>query len=683
MAQAAEKPNPISRVVELLNGLTKKVESDGKAEEELFEKYQCWYKTVVSTKSASNNAAAERITELTNYIDDIEGGRVEFTSERGDLTAQLAELNGELEKAKNIREKENEDFLAAKDEMEKAIAALEEATTVMSEGTEGAEEGELLAMKFDVRKVVALGKSMLSKKDAKFLERALDEEVPVQDHKKMNRKATFKMKYKMRSGKIQEIMADMLKTFQENLEDATKKEDDAQAFYDKLKSSKEEERNSVEAAAGDMSKETAARNLAKDESQKEKEALETQKENDEKFIKETEDAYAAKTEEWKERCRLRTEELASISKAIGVLNDDDARDNFRKSQESQSFIQEARCSSAKAKHAAAAIRHAAKGSAKLTAMASRVAHTTAGHFDKVVEDLGKQITKLEEAQTKDDTERDDCVKNRKEKTEEAKKLSQTIDDNTAHINQRNDEIAELNKQIDTATTEIEDLEKELQEAKDIRNLENEEYRGNKAADEEAVRVIEKTKATLKKFYEDNGLSFVQVGASVHRHLAKPEMSAAGEAPPPPPQTFSEPYGGAKGETEGIQGILDGIKADTEADIKEADRIEDDTQKAFDEMKDNTFSTVSNLEQQIADFETQRGDKEQDVTSTQEESDEKHSQLDGTITYLKEITPGCDYIATNHEMRKNNRDAEIKGLGKAKDILEGASFLQGGFMQKPC
>merc|ERR1719399_2249718 len=104
--------NPITRVAELLQGLAKKVEADGKAEEELFEKYRCWYKTVVETKTASNAAAKDRIEALTAYIDDIEAGRIEFTTERTDLEKQLADLNSDLEKAKDMRDKEHEDYLA-------------------------------------------------------------------------------------------------------------------------------------------------------------------------------------------------------------------------------------------------------------------------------------------------------------------------------------------------------------------------------------------------------------------------------------------------------------------------------------------------------------------------------------------------------------------------------------------
>merc|ERR1719298_312359 len=224
----AENLNPITRVVQLMEGLTKKIEKDGKAEEDLFDKYVCWYKTVVSTKKQSNSEAKDRIEQLSAYIDDVKSGRVEFTSERKDLEAEIEKLNTEIETATDMRKKENEDFLAAKDEMEKAIAALEKAVDVLGSATADHKEGVLTSIGFDLRKAVQLGQNFgsLSEQDARFLEQVLDGQVPDVDWKKLNRKATFKMKYKARSLKIQEILADMLQTFEDNLADAIKKEAD-------------------------------------------------------------------------------------------------------------------------------------------------------------------------------------------------------------------------------------------------------------------------------------------------------------------------------------------------------------------------------------------------------------------------------------------------------------------------
>merc|ERR1719473_1587715 len=279
----AEALNPITRVVQLMEGLTKKIGEDGKAQEDLFEKYVCWYKTVVSSKKASNAEAKDRIEALSAYIDDVKSGRVEFTSERKDLEAEIEKLNTEIETATDMRKKENEDFLAAKDEMEKAIAALEKAVDVLGSATADHKEGVLTSVGFDLRRAVQLGQNFLSDQDARFLEQVLDGDVaPDVDWKKLNRKATFKMKYKARSLKIQEILADMLQTFEDNLADATKKEKDTKASFDTLMGSKNSQLSAAQDALSGGEGEGAARALNAQESQDEVDALTTQVSNDEK-----------------------------------------------------------------------------------------------------------------------------------------------------------------------------------------------------------------------------------------------------------------------------------------------------------------------------------------------------------------------------------------------------------------
>merc|ERR1719453_1214922 len=678
---ASTTQNPITRVAELLEGLSKKVEVDGKAEEELFEKYQCWYKTVVSVKTEANAAAADRIEALTAYIDDVEGGRIEFTTERGDLTSQLAALNAELEKSADIRAKEHEDYLAAKDEMEKAIAALEKAVNVLGSATEGTETGTLLATKFDLRKVVDLGRNTLSEADAKFLEKVLDGETPDVDWKKLNRKATFKMKYKGRSFKIQEILADMLQTFQDNLAEAETKETDTEASYQKLKGAKEAEKSATESAAQDMAKETAARNSAMAESTEEKDALTEQKTNDEKFIEQTETAHATKLGEWKERKRLRTEELASISKAIGILTSDDARDLFKKSFDSQgySFLQQAdeSCTKHRARKAVALVRKVGTElkSLKLAALATKISMASEGHFDSIIADLEDQVRTLNSEEEADLVQKEQCEQDRQENTKVAKEQSMQIDDDTAYIDRKNELIADLNKKIAGAVQEMEDLARELQEARDQRALEKTAYEGNKAADESAVGLIEQTMAVLSKFYEDNGLALAQTSE------AAPPAVSAGEAPPPPPQTWSEPYGGAKGESNGIQGILGLIKEDVEKDIKVATQQENDAIAEFEALESETAATTSLLEGEKANFEGQVGQAEQAITETESERADKKGVLDNTIAFLKDIAPNCDYISVNFEIRKKNRWAERDGLEKAKAILSGSDGASFGFLQK--
>merc|ERR1719265_1731602 len=220
---------------------------------------------------------------------------------------------------------------------------------------------------------------------------------------------------------------------------------------------------------------------------------------------------------------------------------------------------------------------------------------------------------------------------------------------------------------------MEDLARELQEARDQRALEKTAYEGNKAADESAVGLIEETMAVLSKFYEDNGLALAQVDA--------PPAVSAGEAPPPPPQTWSEPYGGAKGESNGIQGILGLIKEDVEKDIKVATQQENDAIAEFESLESETAATTSLLEGEKANFEEQVGNAEEAITNTEVERADKKQILDDTISFLKDIAPTCDYISVNFEIRKKNRWAERDGLEKAKAILSGSGGASFGFLQK--
>jgi len=675
-----------------MEGLIKKTESDGKAEEDLFEKYVCWYKTVTSSKKASNAEAKDRIESLTAYIDDIKSGRVEFTSERKDLEAEIEKLNTEIETATDMRKKENEDFLAAKDEMEKAIAALEKAVDVLGSATADHKEGVLTSVGFDLRKAVEVGKNFLSEQDARFLEQVLDGQVPDVDWKKLNRKATFKMKYKARSLKIQEILADMLQTFEDNLADATKKEADTKASFDTLMGSKNSQLSAAQDALSGGEGEGAARTLAADEAQEEVDALTTQVSNDEKYISQAEASYADKVAEWKERKRLRTEEIASISKAIEILASDDAKDLMSSSFKSQGnfFLQEhdkaAGCKQKRATKVVHKLRDmAAKHSdPRLAQLAVNVHLHAKGHFDKIVAEVMKMVSDLHEEADEDLKTKETCEADRMSNTKTAKKMAQSMDDETALINRKKADIEAMQKEIAGIVAHVKELKLQLEEAMIQRTKENVEYKAAKADDEAAAVLIGKSKDVLEKFYSDNGLALVQTRSRVAEHggSAQPEV-VAGEAPPPPPTTFGgEPYGGNKGSTSGIISLLEMVKSDVEKDIKTATAAEDKAKSDYDTFKSETEALIKSLESEKANLEGEVGDAETAVVNAKATRKDKKKVLDDTMAFLRSIASSCDYMAVNFELRKANREAEIDGLIEAGASLEGGVLAkEAAFLQK--
>merc|ERR1719161_2805605 len=541
-------------------------------------------------------------------------------------------------------------------------------------------------MKSSLQNAMDIGQTFLSKSDNELLVSALAGK-PDGFGGMLGKDKKFNEKYKARSSKIQEILADMLQTFKDNLDDAKKKEAETKSAFDTLSASKQSQLKSAQDGLAAKNEETGARNLNKQEAQDELDMLSTRVENDEKFIKQAEDSFKTKSDEWKERCRLRGAEMASISEALSVLRSDDARDLAKKSMASQTamFLQhsaEDKCSRKRNRKAIHLLREGAKkhSDLRLSMLASMLQlHSGKGKFEKVEKAIDKMVEDLHAEEDEDLEIKENCEADRMKNTKVAKKKSQEIDDKTAFISRKNAQIATLKTKIANLVKNIKDLNMQISEAKAMRDAENAEFKVAKGDDVAAKTLIEKTKTVLMKFYEDEGLALVQT-KKAKLHIQQPiEMSAAGEAPPPPPPTWQEPYGGSPGEANGIQSILEMIIDDIQKDIRVATEEEDSQQAEFEDYKSTTESTIGKLEDQKAEYETEVGDKEEEIEVAKGERSDKKKILDETMAYLKTIAPGCDYMAVNFELRKQNRAEEIEGLMEAKASLSGGSF---NLLQKP-
>merc|ERR1719161_2900139 len=545
-------------------------------------------------------------------------------------------------------------------------------------------EGVLASMSSKISRALEIGQNFLSEQDARFLEQVLDGQVPKADWKKLNRKATFKMKYKARSLKIQEILADMLQTFEDNLEEATKKETATKTSFDTLMTSKNSQLSAAQDALSGGEGEGAARTLAADEAQEEVDALTTQVSNDEKYISQAEASYADKVAEWKERKRLRTEEIASISKAIEILASDDAKDTMSSSFKSQGnfFLQESGCQRKKAtkvmhKLRAMATKH---GDPRLSALAVKVHLHSKGHFDKIVAEVMKMVSDLHEEADEDLKVKETCEADRMSNTKTAKKSAQSMDDETALINRKKADIEAMQKEIAGIVAHVKELKLQLEEAQIQRAKENREYKASKADDEAAAVLLGKAKDVLEKFYQDNGLALAQTSHKLNLRSKQPEV-VAGEAPPPPPSTFGEPYGGNKGATNGIISLLEMVKTDVEKDIKTATAEEDKAKTDYDNFKSETEALIKSLESEKSDLEGEVGDAETAVVDAKKTRTDKKKVLDDTMAFLRSIAPSCDYMAVNFELRKANREAEIDGLIEAGASLQGGVLNKDTFLQK--
>merc|ERR1719207_450409 len=151
--------------------------------------------------------------------------------------------------------------------------------------------------------------------------------------------------YVPQSGQIVGILKGMKDQMEADLKEAVADEEKAIAGFGDLKASKNKE---IEVATEAIETKTARSGELAVSVVQTKDALEdTQVElaNTQKFIAQLESECATKENEWAVRQKLRAEEISAISEAIGILNDDDALDVFKKAvpsalvQESVGFLQ--------------------------------------------------------------------------------------------------------------------------------------------------------------------------------------------------------------------------------------------------------------------------------------------------------------------------------------------------------
>merc|ERR1719498_1386163 len=203
------------------------------------------------------------------------------------------------------------------------------------------------------------------------------ESFPFQDE--MDRKSVISFleqsgDYVPQSGQIVGILKQMKEEMEASLAEAIKDEESAVAGYGELKKSKEDEQKAATTAI--ETKQTRAGELAVSVVEVADDIEDTTAEvaDSEKFAKQLEEQCGVKEKKWAEREKLRSEEIAAISDAIGILNDDDALDVFKKAipsaliEEKVGFLQRSGTQASRAQKAQAIIAQVAQRSSHSSMM---------------------------------------------------------------------------------------------------------------------------------------------------------------------------------------------------------------------------------------------------------------------------------------------------------------------------
>merc|ERR1719454_107642 len=322
--------------------------------------------------------------------------------------------------------------------------------------------------------------------------------------------------YETQSGAIQGILADMMDSFTRDYASNDEEETAKKGEFDALMATKTDDLKKLEKALTDktMNEGDDVKQLATD--QKDREETEDELKATEEFLETTIDACKSKADEWAERSRLRTEELAGMNEAIDILTSDTAKGTFTTAVDT--FVQLGQQRKLQKAHHSTVKRILKKTKVEVTPQQVTQLQTNAKAaegmkaFEKVQHDIEVMEDDLREEGMEDIKIKAHCDNERREVNNHQESLEFDMDALKKEMDSGEAKKTLLAKQIQHTTENMQKLKQEMEEYLNTRNAQNEAFKTALKADSDAVMLLAKTIEALSK-YASNNLSLAQKKAA--------------------------------------------------------------------------------------------------------------------------------------------------------------------------
>mmetsp|Transcript_27638 Transcript_27638/g.82393 ORF Transcript_27638/g.82393 Transcript_27638/m.82393 type:complete len:691 (-) Transcript_27638:47-2119(-) len=663
--------SPVTKVVELVSSLKAKVEADGESEQASYDKFACWCEDTLGEKATEISEAKETIEKTQTLIvklkSEISSHQVEIKQLEKDIAANIESTR----EATEMREKESEGYEGEKSESEQCIGALEAAIKILTGAGENRkeaflgtlQEAQLLGVTAGLKSLLrrASVEKSLKEQDLEVMRRFVDKPEDFVGGSKADEIAAVQIAnnpfgdYAPQSTQIQGILKSMYDSFTSDLEKANVDEAKKQKSFEELMETKTAEKKTLEgslethtSSEADKSKELADSKTLLDDTK-------AQLESDEKFFASTKDTCKTKAGDWATRSRIRTEEIQAMQQAIDILTSDEAKEQFKQSAET--FVQTSSVKSMGPKINAAYVqlRNLATKYQSLSLARLATSVTTAGHFDKVMNDIDKMIAILRQEEQDDIKQRDTCERQENKNKNQMEDLNYEIKKSAAMLARLGDDSKALEDAKKALEDDMTSAKKEMTTMSENRQDERDEHLKATKHDQVAVELLEKAISKLSGFYNGaDKAAFVQKKAD-----PMPETSFQGKD-----------YKGRQGEGQGIISILTLVKDDIVAEIKVTAKDDGEAQVNFESDYKALMQSWRDMEASKLSVEKRLAQLDLKINDVEEHKGSKEGDLSGEEGLEASIGTNCKWVETHFGTRATKRKNEIDGLVDAKNFLAG-------------
>jgi len=626
-AEEAPKQYPVTKVVNLLEDMKKKLEEEAEKDEDVEEKMKCWCKETEQAKTESVAGTDSQIATLTATIETSAADSVKLNAELNGHKDDLAASEQSLSAAESQRKKQQETFQEEEKEIEESLTGVDAALNHLQPksasflATASEEKDRALELIRRLQKKHYAQQMGLTRGRRKIL-LATAARLEVDSS---TAPAT---------GEVVGVLSSMKDTMATNLNKTRAEEAASAETFSGLKTAKMAEMTATKEAIVSKKQQKAKADTAEARAKKDLEDAQASLLVDKQFMADAKVKCEEHEKEYAKRVETRNNEITGCSKAVAILSDDSARDTFSRTfNAGASFLQ--LNLDDRATQAAEVLSRAARKThdARLVAMTHRL-RTTA--FDEVKEEIDAMVLQLKKIQQEEVVSKDSCTERLHDNTLDTTKSTNSKAQVDSKVTGLQDMVGQNNRSVKTLTQEIGEIRSELKTAKKDMELRQNESAKILKDQKHTQELLGRALEVLEKVYEPSLLQEGSVGSNAVMLLLQQ-----------------------------IQNDAKVLQTQAEADLKAA--VTD-----FEQFKNDAQVAIATKEQSLVDLGVEKSETQADLLEASAEAKDLEKELlalGKTKTALKEE---CDFLLGNFDLRQEAREQEMEALVTAKSIL---SFLE--------
>jgi len=704
IAERTSGPNvdPVAKVVQLLGELRHQVQTEGHEEAKTYDNFACFCKKNQIKKANDIEKGERKKAKLEGSLKSLAADNEDQTFQIGKLTTDIAQMQADLAKATEIRNKENAAYLELNADLEKAIASLRSAIQHIQGG-----DTSFVQTSNAVREALMMADALGALPKTKAVQ-AFMQESP------LGRENDMDSDYDFHSGGILDTLNGLLKDFRAQNNKVDAEEESERRAFAQMSSAKNRQ-----ISRGQSSLSTEQGKLTSTEADQATDSgllTETNAHlnDDNLYLKDLTGQCEKKAREWDQRSTARNGEIEALTQALNIISggvargaagagglrlvqetspsdDDEASDDytdvvFVQTEEVKKAVSTVDPKRAKAISMVQKVASEMK-SVSLSLLAMQMA---ADPFAKIKTLIQGLIERLLKEAAEEANQKGWCDSSLAKANTDRDFRQGDLEDISANINDMTAQKRSLEETVRTLKTEIHDLNRAHHDAAQLRNREKNQNKHELTQASEGLAALKSAISVLQEFYKGAAketTSFVQEDASP----VDEALAARGKDGKKFGEVHKGAYNGNQEQATGILGMLATIQTDFERTIKQISTSESEAAAEFTAFDRETKASVAGKETQKARSEADIKELAGNLGEAYFSLEQNQNLLDQTMKILEDLRPQCVDTTMSTDERNSRREAEVTALKKAVCVLDkeddaiddcnGSGSWTGGFLQK--